>query len=110
MSITALGAAAPDASTMSSLSAPAEAVGNAPKNLQEASQRFEAMLVKYVLDAARPAEDEDNESLLDNDGARTYRGMLHQELAQSVATHSRLGVAEAMQRQLGGPGAAPTGD
>ncbi len=110
MSITALGAAAADASTMSALSSTGEKVGQAPKNLQEASQRFEAMLVKYVLDAAKPAEDEDNESLLDNDGARTYQGMLHQELAQSVATHSRLGVAEAMQRQLGGPAATAPKD
>ena len=72
-----------------------------PKNLKEAGQRFEAMLVKSILDAARPPEDEDSESSLENDGSRTYQGMLGQEIAKSVAEHSRLGLAEAMQRQLG---------
>jgi|GEM_PF-1091262 Rod binding domain-containing protein len=81
-----------------------------PKNLKEAGQRFEAMLVKSILDAARPPEDEDSESSLENDGSRTYQGMLGQEIAKSVAEHSRLGLAEAMQRQLGGAQSATTED
>lgn len=77
-----------------------------PNDIESAAHQFEAVLVKTMIDASCPQDDnaDPDDALADSDGVRTYRDMLGQALATEVSRHTRLGLAEAMQRQLGGLG------
>lgn len=80
------------------------AMRDAPQDIATAARQFEAMLVKVMIDASYGDDDnaDPDDALLDNDGVRAYRDMLSQSLASEVSRHTKLGLADAMQRQLGG--------
>lgn len=81
------------------------AMRDEPRDIAGAARQFEAMLVKVMIDASYGDDDnaEADDAALDNDGVRAYRDMLSQALAGEVSRHANLGLADAMQRQLGGP-------
>lgn len=70
------------------------------EDLRAAANRFEALFMERVLEAGRRSELA--ESLLNNEGAKTFQTLLDREYAGLVADTSSLGIAEALVDQLGG--------
>ena len=82
------------------------AAADAP-SLRDVAREFEALLVgELTRQAAKPLP---GESLLDGgSAARMYREQFFQEVARLSAERGSLGVAEVLERQLGGV-AGPAG-
>lgn len=66
--------------------------------LEDVADQFEALFVKSVLSSARSAKLAD--SLLNNEGSKTFLSMLDQKYATALAQRESLGVAEALVRQF----------
>lgn len=77
--------------------------GQDQKKLKKAAQEFEAIFIQQMLDAMDKTIDREN-SLLSGGGAEDYwRGMLNQEIAQSMSNRiggSGFGLAESIYRQM----------
>ncbi|MCP5158873.1 MAG: flagellar assembly peptidoglycan hydrolase FlgJ [Gammaproteobacteria bacterium] len=74
---------------------------NSPEALHKAAQQFEAVFIQMMLKSMRDASPGDG-GLLDSDQTRFYREMFDQQLALSMAQQSKLGLGDAIVRQLGG--------
>ena len=72
--------------------------------LAEVSRQFESLLMHMMLKSMRQANL--GEGLLDNDQSLFYRDMFDHQLALHLAESGGLGLAEMIERQLGGPQAA----
>jgi len=66
--------------------------------LQVVANEFEAIFVQQIFKQARQSQLADG--LFDNSGNETFKTMLDQEYASSMAQSSSLGIAEAMIQQL----------
>ncbi|MEQ8663940.1 MAG: rod-binding protein, partial [Gammaproteobacteria bacterium] len=67
--------------------------------LAKVADEFEALMVELMLKSARDASGGDG--LFDSDSTRTYREMLDQQLAHSLAARSDFGIGRALERQFG---------
>ena len=79
---------------------------NTEENLDKALEKFEAIFVRMMLKSARQATESMEEGLFSNSGLKQFRSMQDDELADSFAKSSNLGIAEALKRQLAGPNSA----
>lgn len=82
---------------------PASAPHPAPQRerLNQAADAFEAVFLRQMLASMRAASF--GESLFDSSATEQYRTMLDATLADSMASGSRLGIAEALATRLGAP-------
>ena len=79
---------------------------NTEENLNEALEKFEAIFVRMMFKSAQKATESVEEGLLSNSGLKQFRSMHYDELADDFAKSSKLGIAEALKRQLAGPNSA----
>ncbi|RYY27291.1 MAG: rod-binding protein [Sphingomonadales bacterium] len=68
------------------------------ENLEAAGQRFEAIFVGMMLKSMRSASL--GEGLFDNKASQQFRDMQDDKLAQSMSTHTPLGIGKAMTEFL----------
>lgn len=68
------------------------------QELVEVANQFEALFVKAFLSSARSAQLAD--SLLNNEGSRTFNSMLDSEYANALAQRESLGIAEGLVHQF----------
>ena len=67
-------------------------------NLQKAGERFEAIFVNMMLKSMRSAKLADG--LFDNKAGEQFRDMQDQQLAESMAAHTPIGIGKAMTEFL----------
>lgn len=89
------------------LGAPRSVDKQSDADIASAAERFEALLVRMMIDAAQPAPPDDaseqDSASLEGDETTTYRRMLAQRLAEQVAAQTDLGVASAVQALAASP-------
>lgn len=68
------------------------------QKLAEVANQFEALFVKAFLSSARSAQLAD--SLLNNEGSRTFNSMLDSEYANALAQRESLGIADGLVNQF----------
>lgn len=68
------------------------------QKLVEVANQFEALFVKSFLSSARSAQLAD--SLLNNEGSRTFYSMLDSEYANALAQRQSLGIADGLVHQF----------
>ncbi|MGK6318432.1 rod-binding protein [Sphingomonas sp. DT-204] len=76
-------------------------------NLEKAGERFEAIFVNMMLKSMRSARLADG--LFDNKAGEQFRDMQDQQLAESMAAHTPIGIGKAMTEFLA-KAASPTGE
>ena len=69
-------------------------------SLREVAEQFEAIFLNEFIKQARKAKLA--EDILGSDAQDTYQEMMDRELSTQLAGRVRLGIAEALVRQLGG--------
>ena len=69
-------------------------------SLREAAEQFEAIFLNEFIKQARKAKLADD--ILGSDAQDTYQEMMDRELSTQLSGRVRLGIAEALVRQLGG--------
>ena len=69
-------------------------------SLREVAEQFEAIFLNEFIKQARKARLA--EDILGSDAQDTYQEMMDRELSTQLAGRVRLGIAEALVRQLGG--------
>ena len=69
-------------------------------SLREVAEQFEAICLNEFIKQARKAKLA--EDILGSDAQDTYQEMMDRELSTQLAGRVRLGIAEALVRQLGG--------
>ena len=69
-------------------------------SLREVAEQFEAIFLNEFIKQARKAKLA--EDILGSDAQDTYQDMMDRELSTQLAGRVRLGIAEALVRQLGG--------
>lgn len=74
---------------------------NSPEAIRAAAQQFEAVFIQMMLKSMRDANPGDG-GLLDSDQTRFYREMFDQQLALNMAQQGKLGLSDAIVRQLSG--------
>ena len=79
---------------------------NTEENLDKALEKFEAIFVRMMLKSARQATESSEEGLFSNSGLKQFRSMQDDQWADTFASSSKLGIAEALKRQLAGPNSA----
>ena len=79
---------------------------NTEENLDKALEKFEAIFVRMMLKSARQATESSEEGLFSNSGHKQFRAMQDDQWADTFASSSNLGIAEALKRQLAGPNSA----
>ncbi len=72
---------------------------NAPKDLQEAAEFFEAMFLNQLMKQSRQASLADD--IFGSQAGDKYTDMLDQHRSEAMAKHVNLGIAEALMRQFG---------
>jgi len=72
---------------------------NAPKDLQEAAEFFEAMFLNQLMTQSRQASLADD--ILGSQAGDKYTDMLDQHRSEAMAKHVNLGIADALIRQFG---------
>lgn len=75
--------------------------------LREVAEQFEAMFLRMLLKNMREASLGDG--LFDSDQTRFYQDMFDQQLSIHLARGRGLGIADMLERQLGGKGLPPAG-
>lgn len=80
---------------------------DAQRGLQGAAQQMEGLFVQMMLKSMRAASFKD--SLFNSQQSEMFTAMYDQQLAQDMAAHGKLGLADAMVQQLGGAPMAATG-
>ncbi|HRX72213.1 MAG: flagellar assembly peptidoglycan hydrolase FlgJ [Candidatus Competibacteraceae bacterium] len=78
-----------------------------PEALREAAKQFEAVFIQMMLKSMRDASPGDD-GLMDSDQTKFYRDMFDQQLALSLAQQGKMGLSDALVRQLGGEADSPT--
>ena len=74
-------------------------------NLEKAGERFEAIFVNMMLKSMRSARLADG--LFDNKAGEQFRDMQDQQLAESMAAHTPIGIGKAMTEFLARSSTAP---
>ena len=69
-------------------------------SLQEVAEQFEAIFLNEFIKQARKAKLADD--ILGSDAQDTYQEMMDRELSTQMSGRVKLGIAEALVRQLGG--------
>ena len=69
-----------------------------PADIHAAAQKFEAMLVRQVLSAARKTDF--GNTLLTNEGTKTFREVQDSNYADTTAQQGKLGFAKLIEAQL----------
>ena len=77
--------------------------GNDLDELRRTADAFEAIFVSQFLKAARSANLADD--IFGSQAGDTYQSMLDDQYAKDLASSTKLGIAEALVMQLGGPAA-----
>ncbi len=77
---------------------------NRPEALSEVSRQFESMFLRTLLKVVR--ESGEGDPLFGSSQMDTYRGMLDDQMAQHISSNGGVGLAEVLERQLGGNQAA----
>jgi len=72
---------------------------NAPKDLQEAAEFFEAMFLNQLMKQSRQASLADD--IFGSQAGDKYTDMLDQHRSEAMAKHVNLGIADALMRQFG---------
>lgn len=70
------------------------------KNLKAATQDFESIFIKILLDAQDKTIDRENSMFYGGNGEDIFRGMLNGERAKSMAQTGEFGLAKLMYDQL----------
>lgn len=83
------------------------AKNDAQRGLQGAAQQMEGLFVQMMLKSMRAASFKDG--LFNSQQTEMFTAMYDQQLAQEMAAHSKIGLAEAMVRQMGGEATPATG-
>ena len=103
--IASTGAPSPFASTVGGVSTDTSRTAT-PENLKAAGERFEAIFVGMMLKSMRAPKLA--EGLLDSKAGEQFRDMGDQKLAQSMASHTPLGIGKAMTEFLAKSAGAPS--
>lgn len=80
------------------------AKNDAQRGLQGAVQQMEGLFVQMMLKSMRAASFKDG--LFNSQQTEMFTSMYDQQLAQEMAAHGKIGLADAMLRQMGGSAAA----
>ncbi len=78
----------------------AKAKASAPEAVSKVAKQFESLLMGQMLKTMRQASL--GEGILDNDQSRFYLEMFDQQISLHLAEHGGMGLAAAIERQLGG--------
>jgi flagellar protein FlgJ len=79
---------------------------NSPEALKQTAQQFEALFLQMTLKNMRQASSSVDPKLMENSGSKMFREMHDEQLATHLAKTSKLGFADMLVKQLGGPAAA----
>jgi flagellar protein FlgJ len=77
-----------------------QAKSNSPQALKETAKQFESIFIQMALKSMRNATQDSD--LMDNHRSRLYRDMYDQQMAVELGKQSGLGLADMLERQLGG--------
>ena len=70
------------------------------KNLKEATEDFESIFIKLLLDAQDKTIDREDSMFYGGNGEDIFRGMLNEERAKGMAKSGEFGLAKLMYDQL----------
>lgn len=70
------------------------------KNLKEATEEFESIFIKMLLDAQDKTVDRENSMFYGGNSEDIFRSMLNQERAKDLAKGGEFGLAKLMYEQL----------
>ena len=80
-----------------------------PEAVKEVAKQFESLFLQMVLKSMRDAS-KGEEGLFDSDSTRFYQGLHDQQMAGLLSQRGGIGLAKALERQLGGTQGAVTPD
>jgi flagellar protein FlgJ len=82
------------------------AQAQSPDAIEETARQFEGMFIQMMLKAMRETLPRDG--MLDSQQVNFYQEMYDKQISLELARNKGIGLAEALYRQLGGQGKAPT--
>lgn len=79
-----------------------EAKKNSPQAIKETARQFESIFIQMALKSMRAAGASQESSLMNSSQTHAYRDMYDQQLSLELGKKSKLGLADLVEKQLGG--------